>query len=218
MTPNFRSYQAVLLDCDGLVLDSNAIKTDAFYKTLAIVTSDEDKKQAFIDYHKYNGGISRYEKYKYLFSNILKLDFSQSTYDLLLSEFSKFCLEGYQLCNTTHGCVDFLNKLKSAQIDTFIVSGGDQNELQNVFKTNGLGHYFKGIFGSPVKKPKHINIIKQDYDKVLFMGDSIKDLEAAHETNSDFIGISNYSEDKKALIEGCSEYQYPCFEFLSDLL
>ena len=33
MTINLKKYKTLVFDCDGVILDSNRIKTEAFYRT-----------------------------------------------------------------------------------------------------------------------------------------------------------------------------------------
>ena len=65
----FSSYKSVIFDCDGVLLDSNQIKTDAFYQT--VLPYGENIAKQFADYHKKNGGISRNKKFEYFLKNIV---------------------------------------------------------------------------------------------------------------------------------------------------
>ena len=57
-------YKVVILDCDGVILDSNNLKTEAFKRVLGSKEYDSGLIRKFIMYHKKNGGVSRYEKFK----------------------------------------------------------------------------------------------------------------------------------------------------------
>jgi len=58
MNKSLNEYQALVFDCDGVVLNSNKIKTQAFYE--ATKQFGHESAQALVDYHVANGGISRY--------------------------------------------------------------------------------------------------------------------------------------------------------------
>ena len=62
-------YKSIIFDCDGVILNSNKIKTKSFREILR--EFDARAVQEFIDYHKNNGGISRYIKLDYFLTNIL---------------------------------------------------------------------------------------------------------------------------------------------------
>ena len=62
MISNLTSYKTIIFDCDGVILNSNKVKTQAFYDL------------AFFKITKLcvnNGGISRHKKISYLLSTIL---------------------------------------------------------------------------------------------------------------------------------------------------
>ena len=63
-------YQTLIFDCDGVILNSNQIKTEAFYNVAKIY--GHPAAQALKEYHILNGGISRYQKFEYLLTKILK--------------------------------------------------------------------------------------------------------------------------------------------------
>ena len=64
-----RKYNSLIFDCDGVILNSNKIKTNAFRKVLE--QYNPKAVDEFIKYHLSNGGISRYEKFKFFINTIL---------------------------------------------------------------------------------------------------------------------------------------------------
>jgi phosphoglycolate phosphatase-like HAD superfamily hydrolase len=76
-----------------------------------------------------------------------------------------------------------------------IVSGSDENELQFLAVALGLKEYFVSIHGSPVPKKdlvdKILTTYRYDPFEIVFIGDSINDLEAASAHNIDFVGYNN---------------------------
>ncbi len=61
-------YRTAVFDCDGVILDSNRLKSDAFRQSL----HDEDPElvNAFISYHHAQGGVSRYVKFDYFYREL----------------------------------------------------------------------------------------------------------------------------------------------------
>ena len=53
---DIREYLTLVFDCDGVLLDSNKVKTDAFYKSA--LPYGENAANELVSYHKENGGIS----------------------------------------------------------------------------------------------------------------------------------------------------------------
>ena len=49
-------YKSIIFDCDGVLLNSNNIKSQAFFEIGK--NFGEDKGKALLKYHRANGGIS----------------------------------------------------------------------------------------------------------------------------------------------------------------
>ena len=64
------TYDTFVFDCDGVILNSNNYKSEAFFKSTLKYGKENAKK--FKNYHIKNGGISRNIKFKYFFETILK--------------------------------------------------------------------------------------------------------------------------------------------------
>ena len=189
-------YQTLIFDCDGVILNSNKIKTQAFYDVAKIY--GHGPAQTLKDYHVQNGGISRYKKFEYLLKNILQKPIKKQELNELLSNFSKEVKKALLICEVASNIKEFRDKTRNTK--WLIVSGGDQAELREIFEQRGLSNYFDGgIFGSPDDKDvilknetKNRNII----GKSLFLGDSMYDYQAANTAKMDFIFISKWTEVK----------------------
>ena len=189
-------YQTLIFDCDGVILNSNKIKTQAFYDVAKIY--GHGPAQTLKDYHVQNGGISRYKKFEYFLTNILQKPIETQELKKLLSNFSKEVKKALLICEVASNIKEFRDKTRNTK--WLIVSGGDQAELREIFEQRGLSNYFDGgIFGSPDDKDvilknetKNRNII----GKSLFLGDSMYDYQAANTAKMDFIFISKWTEVK----------------------
>jgi len=193
---NLIQYQTLIFDCDGVILNSNKIKTQAFYDVAKVY--GHKPAQILKDYHIQNGGISRYKKFEYLLTNILQKPIKKQELSELLSNFSKEVKKALLVCEVATGIKELRDKTRNTK--WLIVSGGDQAELREIFEQRGLSNYFDGgIFGSPDDKDvilknetKNRNII----GKSLFLGDSMYDYQAANTAKMDFIFISKWTEVK----------------------
>ncbi|GAB2694106.1 HAD family hydrolase [Aliiglaciecola aliphaticivorans] len=186
-------YKTLVFDCDGVVLNSNKVKTQAFYE--ATKHFGDSSAQALVDYHKQNGGISRYAKVKYFIDEILQQDFDETLYQDLLNRFAQAVKDGLMTCDIAEGLAEF--KLKT-QSKWLIVSGGDQNELREIFAARNLKQYFDGgIFGSPDTKEVILEreILAQNIaHPALFLGDSKYDYQAASFAKLDFVFLHQWTE------------------------
>ncbi|MFC7367433.1 HAD family hydrolase [Vreelandella zhaodongensis] len=189
-----KSFNTYVFDCDGVLLDSNRVKTDAFYN--AVLPYGESVAQAFVDYHKANGGVSRQKKFEYFFLNILKhAVLPQEKYQTALDEYSKLTAEGLIRCEVLPGVRKFLTSLPS-QAKKFVVSGGAQDEVRWVLEAKGLATFFDGIYGNPIDKlalVKNLELKDSDYPGVFF-GDARYDHEVATKFDLDFIFLSAVSD------------------------
>ena len=187
-------YKTILMDCDGVILDSNIIKSEAFYQVA--FPFGEAMAISLVSLNKDLGGISRFEKIRIFVNDILKTpdtDLEKS----LLKEFGDICVEKLAKCNLTIGLIEFLDSIHGK--DSFVVSGGFQSELRLVFDSRGLSDYFDGVYGSPETKKDIVKMLQEDAMidcPCVFIGDSKSDYIAASSINSDFIFMSDFTEFK----------------------
>ncbi|MBU1285724.1 MAG: haloacid dehalogenase-like hydrolase [Gammaproteobacteria bacterium] len=187
-------YQALVFDCDGVVLDSNSVKTEAFYQ--ASLPYGEEVAKAMVAYHVANGGISRYRKFEYLLTQILSGRQVTDELPLLLERYAGLVRDGLLSCAVAPGLAALRESLPGSR--WMIASGGDQAELREVFALRGLSDYFEGgIFGSPDAKDL---ILQRELangnlpQSALFLGDSRFDYQCAVGAGLDFIFLSAWSE------------------------
>lgn len=190
-------YQTVIFDCDGVILNSNKIKTKAFYDVTKIF--GHRPAQKLRDYHVKHGGISRYKKFEYLFTDILNKPIQDDEINMLLLNFSKEIKKALLSCEVAQNIRELREKTRDSK--WMIVSGGDQSELREVFEKRKLSGYFDGgIFGSPENK---YNILKSEKKKgnivgnCVFIGDSIYDYEVSKSIYADFIFLTGWTDFNK---------------------
>ena len=189
-----KNYKTILFDCDGVLLNSNFIKTDAFYEVCASFGIEE--ANTLVEFHKENGGISRYKKFDYFFKDILKIEPSDQDLNNILARFSNIVKRKLKKCEMAQSLGD-LKKMNSNS-KWMIVSGGDQKELRSVFSYRNADKFFDaGIHGSPRTKYQIIDdmlIRKKINAPVLLLGDSSYDFEVSQNYNFDFIFVSDWTE------------------------
>ncbi len=198
-------YKIFMFDCDGVLLDSNDVKVEAFYR--AIKHHGEDAAKELAVYHKNNGGISRFKKFHYFFREILgrKDDYSKD-YDEAMEKFGEVSYAGMLNAPETNGVRDFIEKLP-ADSKKYVISGTKEDELLEVFAKRGFDNLFNGVYGSPATKEDIFSkIIKSDMDKsrIVYFGDAKKDYLVAMEFGIDFVFMSGYTgfEEWESFFEG----------------
>lgn len=194
MKKRFQEYKTVIFDCDGVVLDSNRVKSDAFYNS--VLAYGEEPARTFLKFHQENGGVSRYKKFNHFFDSIFPLKEADQEKARVLQLYSRHVWEGLLTCHLEPSLAD----LSRANPDSkwLIVSGGDQTELRKVFLERDIKKYFDGgVFGSPDTKDE---ILSREVGSgnialpALFIGDSKYDYIAARAAGLDFVFISQWTE------------------------
>jgi len=210
-------YDFIVFDCDGVILDSNEIKTDGF--KYALRQYPHEVVNAFVDYHKTNGGVSRQQKLQHFFCNILKQE-NGDAYSRTLTEFAQYCHRSLLDSSLVAGVERYLQELKTLEIPIFIVSGGNEMEIKEVFKAKQIDHYFSGIYGNPKPKEQCLEeLLSSDLvsGKGLFYGDAALDYELATKSDMDFVFVYGVSEWKAGL-SFCKDSQLPCIKSFLDIL
>jgi beta-phosphoglucomutase-like phosphatase (HAD superfamily) len=84
--------EVVVLDCDGVILESVAVKTEAFGKLFQEHGPEASKKM--VAYHLAHGGVSRFEKFAWFYQEVLGRALVDSDRHRLNKRFTDLCLEG----------------------------------------------------------------------------------------------------------------------------
>jgi len=191
MIPQY--LDAIFWDFDGVLINSNSIREMGFEKVLS--DYPKEKVEALLQFHKANGGLSRYVKFRHFFENILGEKPTAEKLFQLSSSFSEImqkALNNHALLNLE--TLEFV-KTNHLQYPMYIVSGSDQEELRRLCQQMNIDVYFKSIHGSPTPKVELVSqLIKINYlnaSKCVLIGDSINDYEAAHANNIMFYAYNN---------------------------
>ncbi len=195
LRPELSKYETWLMDCDGVLLDSNRLKTDAFREVA--MEFGEAAADQLVAYHVEHGGVSRHVKLRYLQEQILGQAFHERLQARLLAAFSARTKALLLECPITEGCLELLDAIQQRGAIVFVVSGGDQDDLREVFAARGLAERFAGIYGSPQTKSAIVDALRASHACVapaVFVGDARADHQAAERAEADFIFVHRYSE------------------------
>lgn len=179
--------KVLILDFDGVVLESVEVKTEAFRQLFSF----SEHVDEIVSFHIRNGGISRFDKFRHIYANILKKPLSEDEFERLASDFSGLVKQGVIESRFVDGAGELLNAIHG-RIPVYIVSATPEDEINDIVRTMGLGIYFKGVYGSPAKKTDLIRkVIKMEEaapEEILFVGDAINDMNAAADAGVRFVG------------------------------
>jgi len=187
-------FDFAVLDCDGVILDSNPIKTDAFRHSLAHYP--KTKVDDLVAYHREHGGVSRYEKFHYFFESLIQ-EFDEASYAASLKRFQEYCQSKLREAMLVPGVLPLLERLKVKNIPAFVVSGSDETEVREVLRQKALLPFFQQVLGSPVSKRDNLKRLLEAQcpkDRGVFFGDARLDYEIATENGLAFVFVYQYSE------------------------
>jgi phosphoglycolate phosphatase-like HAD superfamily hydrolase len=188
---NNPGIQAIFFDFDGVVLDSVDVKTRAFAEMFK--QYGPEIEASVVAYHLANGGISRFEKFRFYYSELLKMPLSDKKLSELGKKFSELVLAEVLDSNFIPGVKETLNQLLSLGIPAFVASGTPDEEIRYIVDKKGLNDFFREIHGAPRSKTEIVRDIlgRFGYDPWMcwFYGDSMSDWRAAVESGVNFIGI-----------------------------
>jgi HAD superfamily hydrolase (TIGR01549 family) len=186
-------YQAVFFDFDGVILDTVDVKTDAFASMFH--KYGPEVEQAVVDYHLAHGGVSRFEKFKYYYSELLKKPIVDEELNQLGRQFNKLVLEKVLAAPFIPGALETLKELQEKGVPSFVVSGTPDEEIKFIVQRRKLSDYFLEVHGSPRTKSEIVAELLQRYgyaaEECLFIGDAMTDYDTAVKSNVNFLGIVN---------------------------
>ena len=181
--------KAIIFDFDGVILESLDTKTKAFEKLYEPYGSTVSKK--VVKHHLENGGISRFDKIEFYHRNYLDKIINDKKVKQLANNFSELVLNEIIQVPFVKGAKQFIKNNYQRYL-MFISSATPIDELNYICRKRMISTYFKGVYGSPDSKSKHITSIIKNWslnkNEMIFIGDSLSDLHAAEAHNLTFIG------------------------------
>jgi beta-phosphoglucomutase len=177
----------LILDFDGVVVESLPLKTAAFRKIFSFAPEHLD---AIIAFHLDNGGMSRYDKFRHIYANILHEDLTPEQEERLAGEYVDLIFEAMLTVPYVRGAEELLRDC-SRRLPLYIVSATPEGEMHEIARRRDLMRYFVRIYGSPKTKAECIREILLETgaapDEALFVGDAPNDWDAARATGVRFI-------------------------------
>lgn len=179
---DFIMILVLIFDFDGVIAESVDVKTDAFEELFKAYPKE---LKEILQFHKENGGMSRFDKFKHIYENILKKELTKEKFKELCGSFHKLVVDKVAEAPFVNGARELLNFCEY-KYPMYIVSGTPLDEINEIVQRKGLAKYFKQVYGSPDSKAKSIRTIIKENDcnpkETLFIGDSKNDYQAACET------------------------------------
>lgn len=188
-------FKIIILDFDGVIVESVGIKTEAFR---ALFADDYPRHvDEFVRFHRAHNGMSRYGKIDHFFRHFLHREPEEEEREYWANRFSRLVVDKVVACPLVPGAREFIEEC-SGRIPLYVASVVPRDELEEIIRRRGLAPFFTGIFGTIKKKAGIIIDILSVAEVVpreaFFVGDTREDFVAARETGVFMLGRRNMDD------------------------
>ena len=185
-----RSPTALLLDFDGVILESVELKVQAFLKIYE--GADPAKLAQILEYQRLHGGITRRLKFRYFEKHLFGRSGDPAAVERLSAAYTTLVHDAVLACPFVPGAEKFLQSAQN-QVDLHVVSGTPEEELVDIVQRRRMSPYFKSVQGAPTTKPEGFAWIldQNGYEprRTLAVGDSTTEYSAATDLGIPFLGV-----------------------------
>lgn len=200
-------FSTLVFDCDGVILDSNRVKSDAFFAVAA--PFGVDHAQRLLEYHHRHGGVSRNEKFAYFLDELVRVpaECRAESLERLLGEYGRICARELLSCPLIPGVAALLKSIP-AGVAAYVVTGGAQAEVRDVLSLRGLSNHFADVLGSPASKRDNMKSLECAgalSNRSLYFGDAALDMQLAEEFGLEFVFVYGASDWH----DGRAQCRYP---------
>ena len=89
LTMNLNKYQTIIFDCDGVILNSNFQKIEAYRNAALNYGASKVQAEDLVEHHVQLTGISRYVKFKYFLKEIMGEEITDCSMKILVDSLNK---------------------------------------------------------------------------------------------------------------------------------
>ncbi|MDA9560644.1 HAD hydrolase-like protein [Schleiferiaceae bacterium] len=211
------SIKNIFFDFDGVIAESVGAKTDAFEEMYR--PYGEDIASKVVEYHRLNGGVSRYEKFKYFHNVFLNESIDTEKIDELAAEFSNLVLDKVINSEEVLGARYFMEKYHT-KFQFWVITGTPTAEIELIAERRNLTKYFIGLHGSPNNKRYWTEYLlgkhKLNRDETIFLGDASTDMDAADFSKTHFALREN--EENREIFKDFQGHRFSNFYQLSNII
>jgi len=209
--------QLHIFDCDGVLILSNRLKTQCFNE-IASKFVPKNLVNQFVDFHKTNGGLSRWEKFEYL--KDISTDFDLPSVDSLSEEFASLVDAKSYTISPIPGALEYVEKLTKESATIYVVSGGEQSQVRRILMNLKFNIDRERVFGSPTNKFNHFKNIrnKHQFSDAMTYGDSLLDAKCAISIKSEFTFVYEDSDISRKDLEDNISLEFSSIKNFNNLV
>lgn len=182
--------RALLLDFDGVILQSAALKTRAFADVYA--GADPAMLARITDYADTHGGVTRSAKFAHIEREFFGRSGAPDDVEHLAARFRERVFDAVLTCDLVPGALTLL-ELAVPVLDLHLVSGTPHEELVEIVERRGLARWFDTVRGAPPPKREAFARILDERGyaprEVLAIGDALTEYAAARELLMPFVAV-----------------------------
>ena len=193
MTPAIpRPPSLVCLDFDGVIMDSMALKLESYCHAFAGMGF---AREAIRKVQLELAGLSRVKTVPLMYLELSGKEMPGALAAEALARFGEHDEASRERMQLKAGALDFLAAARARGIPMAIVTGTPQEVIERTVDRFSLRAYFDRVCGSPPAKPEHLSRLAEEFGfapaACLYVGDAIKDQEAAVAAGMPFAGVNN---------------------------
>jgi len=185
----------IVFDFDGVLVDSNAVKRNAYYEALADIPGSADAVTEILD-HPTLEPADRYHTMARIVALLGDRALHAGDQPRLTAErverYSGICARGLRQSAELPGASQLLDRLSESH-PLYVNSATPEPILRATVAERGWTTYFQDILGSPATKVANLQRIARaegiELRQILFVGDSDIDRRAAEQTGCAFVGV-----------------------------
>jgi len=183
------AIRAVILDFDGVLVESNEEKTKAFDDLFLLYPVQRD---AMMAYHLANHSRPRMQKLEHYVYELMGRRDDHELVQAMAEQFSRFVTRRVIACPDVPGARNFLEEFRD-KVPLYVSSVTPQDELREIVRAREIGSYFVEVFGDPPcrKRDAISSVLARESlspPEVVFVGDSVSDYRVATQAGLQFIG------------------------------
>lgn len=191
MGSTHRYIKLIITDFDGIILESEQAKSQAFYECFSIFPEYIDQIMA---YHHDNMAVSRYDKFEYIYKEIVKKEYTKEERNWVARRFNDIVFQKVVESPPIPGVFEFLDTF-SKLVPIYVVSSTPTEELIKVLEALDIVTYFQKVYGTPPEKAMILSKVLRETgiepSETCFIGDTNEDLKAAQANQIPFIARRN---------------------------
>lgn len=183
-----KKSRMLVFDFDGTLVDSVPIKLKAFDRCFEKFTAQRERIRA---YCRGNNHTPRWEKFKHVYEQILRLPYTRRIERELHCCFERETTQQISRAPALPGASEFLDWVRP-QYRTALLSSTPHKILLQILEKRGWANRFDEVRGAPVNKATWLkDLAGRGFPgaQVLFFGDTPEDAGAAREAGCHFICV-----------------------------